>query len=550
MIGARTLTSLTLFVATAAVGVWFDLLNPSYLSGVDPEVLFWTALFAMLAGTLVFSFLGMVNRSAYYFRVALDGHLWEDESPFVGLRSVQVAVGKNPGDAFDLPPSLQHGVFVFLFFVLGVGTFDLRTLDLMVEFPARVAATGNRFCPDPEETQVVEEKVDPGCALVRRAYDLGFAKDLGSCAPEEEERGDVCLLRQRDEPLLHYAWRLLDESYTDARRGLAGERWASMRTSFEAKAPYLEPLYRVQRDVVDGAPRASHHLWTNLPQPYSWWQRLTQGFFNDSTRCESYRRLPPRPEVQENPERQASREVNHVLGQLLFDPRYADTAGSCREYHVHWGAPNDICERLAEDPQGVLREWGVWSDVTQVQRRYNDRIRLNRLAFELGSSQRASGWLGNATQQSQSALQRAVSFQCYVEDAGASRALAWRATTLWDKPFEIAEMRARDGAGDPERFVERYADLSKLLVKGYHYGNLSSQVSPLLALQPSSGEQVFRRSEGYLAKLEFLTDMDIYLGDPWVLRRDDLLEVYPYHIHLRNVVERFRRRYAKERGRL
>ena len=47
-----------------------------------------------------------------------------------------------------------------------------------------------------------------------------------------------------------------------------------------------------------------------------------------------------------------------------------------------------------------------------------------------------------------------------------------------------------------------------------------------------------------------LENVDIFLGNNWVLEREDLLGVYPYHIHLKNYVESFRAEYQESRGRL
>ena len=43
---------------------------------------------------------------------------------------------------------------------------------------------------------------------------------------------------------------------------------------------------------------------------------------------------------------------------------------------------------------------------------------------------------------------------------------------------------------------------------------------------------------------------DLFLGNDWLARRPDLLEVYPYHLHLQNFIEIFRRQYRQHEGRL
>ena len=53
-----------------------------------------------------------------------------------------------------------------------------------------------------------------------------------------------------------------------------------------------------------------------------------------------------------------------------------------------------------------------------------------------------------------------------------------------------------------------------------------------------------------LSRLETLENVDIFLGNNWVLERKDLLDVYPYHVHLRNYVDSFRDTYRDKHGRL
>ena len=52
------------------------------------------------------------------------------------------------------------------------------------------------------------------------------------------------------------------------------------------------------------------------------------------------------------------------------------------------------------------------------------------------------------------------------------------------------------------------------------------------------------------SRLEMLQNVDIFLGNNWILEREDLLGVYPYHVHLQNYVDSFRAEYHESRGRL
>ncbi|MFC1611527.1 hypothetical protein ACFL6C_11255, partial [Myxococcota bacterium] len=101
-----------------------------------------------------------------------------------------------------------------------------------------------------------------------------------------------------------------------------------------------------------------------------------------------------------------------------------------------------------------------------------------------------------------------------------------------------------------EAHVDRYRHVASLMVRGFHYGGLMSRAS----VDPESGDELSERSlEGRafpLAKLDYLADADVFLGHNWILGRDDLRDVYPYHVHLKNFIKVFRRQYGLEWGRL
>jgi hypothetical protein len=66
----------------------------------------------------------------------------------------------------------------------------------------------------------------------------------------------------------------------------------------------------------------------------------------------------------------------------------------------------------------------------------------------------------------------------------------------------------------------------------------------------TSVEPAFQGKDFLLTRVYGLANLDIYVGPGWIASRPDLLEVYPYELHLRNYVRVFRRQYRTERGRL
>jgi hypothetical protein len=89
-----------------------------------------------------------------------------------------------------------------------------------------------------------------------------------------------------------------------------------------------------------------------------------------------------------------------------------------------------------------------------------------------------------------------------------------------------------------------------MLVPSFHYGSLLSNASTSELLDAGVDPKFFTGKGGFLSRLDYLADVDILLGQKWIEKRDDLLDVYPWHVHLSNYVQLFRSRYRSERGRL
>src|SRR6185436_10346329 len=87
-----------------------------------------------------------------------------------------------------------------------------RALELIGRFKRSVTASSASFCPELEAKPAADDPNAPGCELIRRAYALGYAKDLGDCGVTKARAAAaaVCTLRQRDEPFAHYAWRFFE----------------------------------------------------------------------------------------------------------------------------------------------------------------------------------------------------------------------------------------------------------------------------------------------------------------------------------------------------
>ena len=105
------------------------------------------------------------------------------------------------------------------------------------------------------------------------------------------------------------------------------------------------------------------------------------------------------------------------------------------------------------------------------------------------------------------------------------------------------------GAGVRDQ-VRLFRAVSSLFAPGFVYGRLQSAQSLAEVDAERAAAQRFADRTSLLTKLELLRETDIFVGHDWIDARPDLLSVYPYHVHLRNFVEAFRRRYRLSRARL
>src|SRR5437588_33255 len=88
----------TTWSSACALGI----LNPERLLTRGFGALFLVGGFGVVVGTLLYHFWRLGEKSRHCFRWASDEPLWEAEGHFLGTDRRRVAIGLNPGDAFDL----------------------------------------------------------------------------------------------------------------------------------------------------------------------------------------------------------------------------------------------------------------------------------------------------------------------------------------------------------------------------------------------------------------------------------------------------------------
>ncbi len=220
--------------------------------------------------------------------------------------------------------------------------------------------------------------------------------------------------------------------------------------------------------------------------------------------------------------------LEHVYGQLLFNPSYKSPVGSCKEYQIHWNAPTDSCARLEREPESFLREQGVYEQVRKVFNR--KRLKEKETNLELPN------------------LAHFLSFHCFMQ--GSEKATAKKNNfKLMGETFPFNQVYIPE---DNEQWIPKswYFTVSELLAEGFKYGRFSSKENALRSVEQKDFLTQFSEAEYLLSKLETLKSVDVMADSDWLLSQDELMEVYPYYLHLYNMIEIFRRQYRTRWGRL
>lgn len=531
-VGTRSLAGALLLVGAVALMAHRGLFRLDYWAQLSPWVPFVAATFAVLAGTLIFRFWRLDEKGEYYLRIGerlpLGG-----ETTLGRPRGTTLLVGHAPQvRVLDFPPAVQRVLFGAAFLAVGLVSLDNRGIELLGDAFAGGGRSTIEYCPEPPPPPPPAPP-SPGCRLVERAFTLGYTKSLGSCAPkapEVLEQRAVCYRRQADEPYLHYAWRLFEDGVDR----LTTRSGPGPIEEVERELPHLGALFHTTLDSISMQPRSSHHLFTNLPAPHSGLGALVRaalehGCGSRASGLAHFAEVAPGPGG-------PSLLLAHVLGQLLFNPRYRPIVASCEEVVVHWGASDDACERLARAPDALLDDHGVRDDVRELLAR---RRRLAELAARTTPPPDVAP------------ADRVVSLQCLVVADGAGEAdPIERVAEIAGERLPVREVRLAplDTSGASQ--VRLYKRAAELFAAGFGYGRLTSNQATGATPEGAALAASFRDDQLLLTKLELLRDADLFLGNAWLIERPDLLEVYPHHLHLENFVEIFRRQYAKSRGRL
>ena len=252
-----------------------------------------------------------------------------------------------------------------------------------------------------------------------------------------------------------------------------------------------------------------------------------------------------------------------MYGQLLFNPKSRDSVAFCKEYKIHWNSKPDTCKRFAKNPKAVLKESKVLSEVELVLKRHdiaNSILNLEEKIQKIEARPVKAKNTKNTIVKVKIAKDKQqirkknelVSFQCFMQTE--KRKKSRRNKVKLDNTKFLVRTRyfpKIESEGDSQ--ISMYKEFSKVLENRFHYSKLKSRsdINVELNLTEFQDNTELLQQPTYLfTRLEKLKNVDIFLDNKWVLERDGLLDVYPYHVHLLNYVKSFRSEYSESRGRL
>lgn len=493
---------------------------------------------------------GMAALAALVTALATASGLREPSRIALDVRRARLAFAPVERGAIwkprELPGWLARGLLALALLLAAAATIGEHGVHRLRALASERPSSGR--CKEPtapaaapvDEPEPAPPQVDrAGCALVRRAYALGYSKSLGTCAepaptaarPAAAAPSSApapCERRQIDEPFLHFAWRrwakILEGTRAADPVAGASQRAREVSTRIE----WLEPLTAASGHALGATAHASHHLWIQLAAP----EDEAAGWLSPPPhrRCEErYAALPLWPRWRPGQEGAA---VEHALAQLLFAARFGTTV-TCAAYHLHWSAPAETCAALRADPQRFLEANGSWADVAGVLDRRRRALELRELALRLGEPLPPEPPPASAV----------VSLSCIsVEPALARAVVEGHTVRVAGQEVGVRHLRLPAIALDDAGLVELLARLAELLA-GAAALPPASEIAAKEAAQPAPGEFP-------LLGLEPLESTDPFAGERGPLARAELRQIYPYHRVLLRFIEDFRRRYLAQRGRL
>lgn len=569
-IGAKTLFIITMLVSTAIISFFMPQVSISWVTQLLPEVLFTIGGISVLSTSLVYSFWSFSTASLYRYGILYRKPSSKHDLNLFSVGDITFVAGPTPsGQCFDFPP-LVNRLFIFISsFLICVTTINNRGLQLIKQLDQAFIEPKAHFCPD-YDTESEPEETKAGCDLILKAWELGYVKSLGSCAPDEKEDLTklICKKRHLDEPWIHYSYRRMNTAIQLFSSSFNSERYSQEKRKLQVQWDSIDKLSESLRISLNSEPRSAHHIWTNLPHPDGWWGKLKAHLGKDGDCLQEWSKMDPTLIIKDK-NYGAAQSYRHSFGQILFNGTHRPSAGYCREYHIHWNTEPGICKALSQRPIEALKQAKIEGATLQLVSRHKLLKYIKELKSQLESllitkrdketlliekiRESKKDFSPKKISPNKNENSRVISFQCLWFEQGEDRnSLLESEVNSYKIPVLISKSTQKiDDIDINTRFHhESIRKLSELLVPNFK-PNLwksyeSSMSSTKMSSQSIENSQVFM-----LSKLEKLKTTDIVLGqEQWINKREDLLEVYPWYIHLYNYVEEFRKKYQDIRSRL
>lgn len=561
-LGAKSVAMTFIFLGTLALVLSGDRFSVEQIRALSAAAAFCISFFTVLAATLTYRLLQLNQPSQTYFRwISPSGVKWTAEQTVLQIGKYALLIGRTSQNVFtDYPPFVMRALIVGLWVIISIICFNARSVDLIFDTPRKLINAGARYCPVEDPLEAKTEK-KPGCELIYRAFELGYVKDLGTCAPDKkEEKLELCTLRQVDEPYLHYSWRHFMMVLDGVRRSFSkGHLIENHKNAFDAQIKHIDTLAGRLTHIVRSAPKASHHIFTNLPPPQGMISYYWNEWFRPNDCMSRYRTLPHTIDIAPDEDRAASRIFDHVYGQMLFNPKYDDIAGDCKEYKIHWNSPVDSCEQLSRDPIQFIKSMGIEKDIQVVLNRVDeakDFARLHEKLSELDvfstappKAILARNDSGELKPRAEVSPETVISFQCFMKADKEGGLMSQERVFKYNN----LEFKARDVQFflKPHRIhVDMYKAFSQAMAEGFSYIGYLSHEGQGQANGWRVTAESFAKNEYPLSQLEYLKGADIFYANEWLQEREDLLEVYPYYHHLYHFIKLFRQQYRMQRTRI
>jgi hypothetical protein len=372
-IGTNSICLTLVFFFAILVSFKADVLHWNYLKGISEDLSFYLGLFSIVFGVWFYNYWRLSERSVYSIHFAKTKYIPKDVVVLFVYNDFTFGVGRRIWvKTAEFSPTTRAIFCVLIFLCLGLTTVDNSGLDKLKKLPIEILQPNSDFCPDKEES-IENAPQKEGCELIIRAYKLGYAKELGSCASEtvDPEDLEVCQKRRKDEPFFHYMSRLLTSSIKSKLEYFDTSRIKNIEDKFNLQLGKLEDLRDYQTYAISAAPRASHHIWTNLPYPENSFIQNYREIFQPNYCIQKFQNQTNTISLEKDDKRKYSKLLEHIYGQLLFNPKSKVSVGLCKEYKIHWESETNICEKIIKNPKLVFEEESILSEIELVLRRHD-----------------------------------------------------------------------------------------------------------------------------------------------------------------------------------